>query len=75
MLTISLRILRPGGLVLFDLQGLHIGSDSIIVVEHTNPVEPKSSKCYGYSRDGEDLLRFLLPYDVLIEILCQLQRQ
>jgi hypothetical protein len=70
VLTIGLRIIRPGRLVLFNLQGLHIGSDSIIVVEHTNPVEPKSSKCYGDSRDGKDLLRFLLPYHVLVEILC-----
>jgi hypothetical protein len=52
--TITLRIVRPAGLILFNFQGLHVGSDSIIVVEHS---------------DGKNLLCFLLPYDVLVEIL------
>ena len=46
MLAITLGIVRPLGFVLFNFQGLHVGSDSIIVVEHTNTPEPKSSKRY-----------------------------
>ena len=69
MLTITLRIVRQPGLVLFNFQGLHVGSYSIIVIEHTNKAEPKSGKRNWDSRDGKNLLRFLLPYNVLVEIL------
>lgn len=36
VLTLCLRIVWPHWLVLLNLQCLHIGSDSVIVVEHTD---------------------------------------